>query len=184
MKKSPLHGLVIRTAVVATPSYGLIYASDPKRERKQEPHTLVFAFEDGRLTAGDYNYSAHSAGLIARPCAGIVDVAEAGYYTANTERELFAADLFSHSKPPSARRRTRGLRGVYAVAGVAYALGLRGMVYRLSKVRHARGGGLRQAPPEDLLPAQRRRSRAVVQRRARRDGLRWHGLETHRLDRS
>jgi hypothetical protein len=130
-KKSPLTGLVIRTALVLGARYGLIYACDPALEKRGQPHAYVFLFDDGKLDRGDCNYDAHSVCVMDLPAEGTVDISEAGYYTADTDDDRVCRDLFASSAPPPSIKRVRGLRSVHDIDGVAHAVGFRGMVYRL-----------------------------------------------------
>lgn len=131
MSKGPFKDLIIRTAVVLSPRYGIIYACDPRLERRGEPHAFVFVWDDGHIDRGDCNYDAHSACLIDLPEEGSVDISEAGYYTADTENDRVTQDLFASSTPAAKEKRVRGLRSVREIGGVAHAIGIRGMVYRL-----------------------------------------------------
>jgi hypothetical protein len=130
-KKGPFKDLIIRTAVVLSPRYGIIYACDPALERRGEPHACVFVWDDGSIDRGDCNYDAHSACLIDLPEEGSVDISEAGYYTADTENDRVTQDLFDSFTPAAREKRARGLRSVREIGGVAHAIGIRGMVYRL-----------------------------------------------------
>jgi hypothetical protein len=130
-KKGPFKDLIIRTAVVLSPRYGIIYACDPALERRGEPHACVFVWDDGSIDRGDCNYDAHSACLIDLPEEGSVDISEAGYYTADTENDRVTQDLFDSYTPAAREKRARGLRSVREIGGVAHAIGIRGMVYRL-----------------------------------------------------
>jgi hypothetical protein len=126
-----LKDLIIRTAVVLGPQYGVIYACDPKLERRSEPHTIYFLFNKGKLDRGEYNFDAHSVCLIDRPDKGTVIVSEAGHYSAETNDDEVVDDIFARSSPPPTGRRSRGIRSVQEVGGLAHAIGIRGMVYRL-----------------------------------------------------
>jgi hypothetical protein len=130
-RKSPLAGLIMRTAVVIRPRYGFIYACDPKKEKKEIPHVIIFAWDDGRFERGDGNYDAHSACAVTAPGPGIVNVSEAGYFNVNSRSGSFTGDIFEKSEPQPEKRRSRGIRSVSEIAGKAYAVGIRGMVYRL-----------------------------------------------------
>ncbi|WP_338868591.1 hypothetical protein [Myxococcus stipitatus] len=127
----PFKGLLIRTAGVLSSRYGVIYACDPKRERRGEPHAYVFVWDDGQVERGDANYDAHSFCLIESPVQGSVDISETGYYTADSDDDRVTQDLFAHSAPAPKTRRARGLRSVREIDGWAHAIGLRGMVYRM-----------------------------------------------------
>jgi hypothetical protein len=131
INKGPLKGLLIRTASVLASKYGIIYACDPKLEREGKPHAIVVLWDDGKIDRGDCNYDAHSVCLIDLPNEGTVNVSEAGYYTADTDNDRVTDDLFARSTPAPKEKRSRGIRSVHAIEGVAHAVGIRGMVYRL-----------------------------------------------------
>lgn len=131
MNKGPFKDLIIRTAAVLASRYGIICACDLKLERRNEPHAYFFVWDDGKFERTDCNYDAHSICLIDRPGEGSVDVSEAGYYTAVTEDDRVTQDLFANSSPPAKEKRARGIRSVHEIGGVAHAVGIRGMVYRL-----------------------------------------------------
>lgn len=127
-------GLVFRTAIPYWSQCGMIYACDPRRERRQEPHAYVFLWDKGQIERGDCNYDAHSVCRIAKPGDGTVDVSEAGYYTADADSARVTQDIFASSAPKPKERRARGIRSVHEIAGVAHAIGFRGMVYRLDAI--------------------------------------------------
>src|ERR1700753_1253936 len=131
MKKPPFKGLVIRTGAVIKQGSGYIYACDPKKERKHVPHALVFRFKDGNFTQGECNYDASSVCRVLKPDSAIVDISESGYYTYNSKAGPDTADLFQTSQPPPPEKRSMGLRSVSEIASKAYAVGIRGLVYRL-----------------------------------------------------
>ncbi|AGC47021.1 hypothetical protein MYSTI_05745 [Myxococcus stipitatus DSM 14675] len=135
MAQSSLKGLLIRTAVVRLPGLGYIYAADPKKEKRGVPHTVTFRFKDGVLTRGDANYDAHSLALIAKPELGLVSIAGNGYYSVITAQGSKSGDIFSDSTPAPPTPRISGIRSVSSVEGEAYALGLRGIVYRLTGLK-------------------------------------------------
>lgn len=134
MSKFSLNGLVIRTATVISPDAGFIYACDPKKEELQVPHAITIRWAGGEFATGECNYDAHSACVIAYPEPGLVDVAAAGYYSVNTKGGLISQDIFECSQPDPDKPRSGGIRAVAAIAGKAYAVGIRGMVYRLDDI--------------------------------------------------
>ena len=133
MSKSPLQGLVIRTAVVLRPDLGFIYAADPKQEEKDIPHAIGFRWNAGAFQRGDLNYSAHTVCHIAAPVPGLVDASEPGYYSLNAASGKTSGDILEDSDPPPKKPRRGGIRSVSEIAGKAYAVGFRGLVYRLDK---------------------------------------------------
>ncbi len=134
-KQSPWAGLVIRTAAVRLPDVGYIFACDPKKEQDDIPHAYVFRWTPNGVQQGDRNYNAHSICVIEHPDLGYVDVSGQGYYSVNTRAGLTSGDILELSQPPSKKQRTASFRSVAEIAGKAYAVGLRGMVYRLDDLR-------------------------------------------------
>lgn len=130
MSDTPLKGLVIRAAVARKPGLGFIYAADPEKEADEVPHAITFKYRNGSFTRGEANYDAHSLTAITKPDPGLIDVSGAGYYAANMASGMTLGDIFDQSAPPPPKPRTTGIRSVATVAGQAYAIGLRGMVYR------------------------------------------------------
>jgi hypothetical protein len=130
MPNSLLVGLVIRTAAARRPGLGFIYAADPKREANEEPHAVTFRYNDGVFTKGEANFDAHSLTVVTQPEPGLVAVSGAGYYSANTAKGTTTGDIFEDSTPRPPQPRTTGIRSAATVEGRAYAIGLRGMVYR------------------------------------------------------
>ncbi|MFT3858211.1 MAG: hypothetical protein QM742_12170 [Aquabacterium sp.] len=133
MSANPLKGLIMRTAVVRAPGLGYIYAADPKKEADEVPHAITFRFKDQAFTQGQANFDAHSITVIAKPEVGLIAVSGAGYYSAILGSGSTAGDIFDHSAPPPANKRTGGIRSVATIDGAAYAIGLRGAVYRFDK---------------------------------------------------
>ena len=129
-----LKDLVIRTAQVGSSRYGFIYACDPEREKREEPHTYIFGWDNNEIELVESDYDAHSLCVMEHPKAGLVNISEEGWYTANfTDGRGICEDLFTHTTPPPKTRRVRGLRSVRAIDGWAHAIGIRGMAYRLDK---------------------------------------------------
>jgi hypothetical protein len=116
--------LLIRTAIVRRQGLGYIYAGDPKKEAAGIPHTIILKYKDGATERGENNYNAHAVCAISKPEPGLVDVSGAGYYTINSA---------SGVKCSSIDKGIQGFRSVAEVGGYAYAVGLRGVVYRLDK---------------------------------------------------
>ncbi|MGK8436478.1 WD40/YVTN/BNR-like repeat-containing protein [Ectopseudomonas hydrolytica] len=130
MPKKPLDGLIIRTAVARIPGAGYIYAADPQKEAEDIPHAIILKLKDGELIRTEANYDAHSLAIVSQPGPGLIDVSGPGYYSAIMASGTSSGDIFDDSKPAPQTPRTGGIRSVAAVAGRAFAVGLRGMVYR------------------------------------------------------
>jgi hypothetical protein len=134
MTTKNLNDLVIRTAVVARPGVGFIYACDPERENNHDPHTYVFKWTNGSLNSVEFEYNAHSVGIINDPKHGLVNVSEPGYYSVETQSGVISGDILADSQHTSKNPRINGIRSVATIAGKAYAVGLGGMVYRLDSL--------------------------------------------------
>ena len=141
----PLKGLVIRTAAVRDANIGYIYAEDPALTDDESPHAITVKYANGSFKLGKANFDAHSTTLICDPEDGLVTVSEAGYYSATLRSGKSAGDLFEDSAPPPRVPRITGIRSVATAAGKAYAIGLRGFVYRFD-------GPKRWARIDDGLP--------------------------------
>jgi hypothetical protein len=132
---SPLANLVIRTAVVVQPDWGYIIACDPEKEREDIPHAITFRWQAGKFHKGDRNYNAHAACLIEKPEPGRLDISGQGYYSVIIRGVMTSGDIFENSQPLPAKRRTASFRSVAAIDGKAYAVGLRGLVYRMDGLK-------------------------------------------------
>jgi hypothetical protein len=130
MPDTPLNGLIMRTAVVRLPGLGYIYAADPRKEADEIPHSISFKYKDGTFTRGEANYDAHSLAVVSQPELGLIAVSGAGFYSAIMASGTTTGDIFDDSTPAPREPRTGGIRGVAAIDGQAFAVGLRGMVYR------------------------------------------------------
>src|SRR5262245_18335275 len=131
---SPLDNLVIRTAVVRQLDVGYIIACDPKQEKEEIPHAITFRWNAGKFNKGSRNYDAHTGCLIQQPEPGFLDASGQGYYSINTKGGMTSGDILENSAPRPKKRRTASFRSVAEVAGKAYAVGLRGLVYRLDEL--------------------------------------------------
>lgn len=130
MPDTPLNGLIMRTAVVRLPGLGYIYAADPKKEADEIPHAITFKYKDGTFTRGEANYDAHSLAIVSQPELGLIAISGSGYYSAIMASGTSTGDIFDDSTPAPKEPRMGGIRCVAAINGQAFAVGLRGMVYR------------------------------------------------------
>jgi hypothetical protein len=120
----------MRTAVAVGKGFGYVFVANLENEAAGDPFTKIVKLKDGQVEIGDTNYDAISACYITDPAIGLVDVAENGYFTANTRAGLRAGDLIDSAKPPSKNRRIGGIRSVTGIGGRAHAVGYGGMLYR------------------------------------------------------
>jgi hypothetical protein len=133
-KRNPFKGLILRSAAVRLPDVGYVLAADPKKEKEDEPHAVVARWRDGAFNLGTRNYNAHSLCVVSKPDIGFVDVSGQGYYAATLVSGMTLGDILEQSSPPPKKKRTASFRAVAAIDGKAYAVGLRGLVYRFDEV--------------------------------------------------
>jgi hypothetical protein len=144
MKKFSLNGLVIRTAVVRHAAMGFIFACDPQKEKEEISHTILFTWKAGVFTKVEFEFDAHTVCIIEHPQAALVYASEPGYYAVETRNGVTSGNILEDSQPPPKKLRRGGIRSVSEIGGKAYAVGLRGMVYRLDALNAWRriDGGL------------------------------------------
>lgn len=130
----PLANLTIRTAVARLSDRGYIAAADTNLVM-EDPHAIIFKWDKGQFSQGDRNYNAHSLCIIDKPEPGFVDISEQGYYGVTTANGLTCGDILESSHPPPKEARYGGFRSVSEIAGQAFAVGLRGLVYRLDEIK-------------------------------------------------
>ncbi len=135
MKKHPLNHLTIRSAVVRGPNTGNILACDLKREEENDPHAYVFKWDAGNFVESSANFDAHSICLISLPEPALIFVSPAGEYGVHYKGGSLAGDIFVNSQPETEKSRFGGIRSLSDIEGKAYAVGLRGMVYRLDDLK-------------------------------------------------
>jgi hypothetical protein len=114
---------------------GYIYACDLKKERDDIPHAITFKWNAGAFVRGECNYDAFAACIIEIPDQAVLNISGAGYYTVVTRNGNTSGDILENSQPSPKKRRLGGFRAVSEIAGKAYAVGLRGMVYRLDDIK-------------------------------------------------
>ena len=133
MNTFPSHKLLIRTAAIKDWGSGYIYACDTEKD-EEDPHTVTFLWDEGDFISGECNYNAHSICFITAPEFALVDLCEQGGYAVNAVSGMTSGDIFEDSHPAAEEMRFGGFRSVSEVDGKAYAVGFRGMVYRLDKI--------------------------------------------------
>jgi hypothetical protein len=133
-KKSPLKGLVIRSAAVRLPDVGYIIACDPTKERDDIPHACLFRWRAGVFNMAERNYNSHSLCVTSKPDIGYLEISGQGYYSITLASGTEGGDVFEQSAPPPKKKRTASFRSVAAIEGTAYAVGLRGLVYRFDDI--------------------------------------------------
>jgi hypothetical protein len=106
-------------------------AGDPAREERGVPHALVFKWQSGTLSESEANFDAHSICYVTVPEPAVVFLSEAGEYGVHSRSGSHAGDILASSKPKPKNARHGGFRAISNIDGCAYAVGYRGMVYRL-----------------------------------------------------
>ena len=135
MRKNSLNGLVIRGAALRTANAAYLYTADPEKEANEIPHAVSIKYVDGSITKFDVNFDAHALTFISKPEPGIIVISGAGYYSSVLMSGTRSANIFDESSPKPPTPRMSGLRSISTIAGQAYAVGLRGMVYRFEKIK-------------------------------------------------
>lgn len=135
MKNTPLSGLTIRTAIVRNRNVGYIFACDLEKERDEIPHTITFKWESGQFYRGECDYNAHSLCIAEIPQMCLIDLSEEGYYAVITSAGNYIGHVSDDSSPVPDKPRFHGYRSLSTIEGKAYAVGLRGMVYRMDEMR-------------------------------------------------
>jgi len=124
--------LNIRTGLLWKRDFGYLLACDPATE-ENSPHAKLFAWNKGQVSESWVKFNAHSICRISSPDRGIVIVSSDGLY-AVFSRTVHVGSIFRESQPAPREQRYGSIRSVSDVDGQAYAVGLRGMVYRLDQL--------------------------------------------------
>ena len=130
MTDHPLKGLCIRSGVVWQKDKGFLLACDPKTE-EQSPHAKIVRWHRGVFSHTSAKFNAHSICRIRAPEEALVFACSEGFYGIYTQTRSIGGNIFSDSRPVPKQLRYGSIRSVSGIAGKAYAVGLRGMVYRL-----------------------------------------------------
>ncbi len=121
--------LSIRDAVTWNADFGYILVCDPATEL-DAPHAQLRAWNQGRITQSWVAFNAHSLCRTTVPERAIVLISEDGFY-ATFSSQVHAGNIFDESQPQPTEPRYGSFCAVTQIDGRAYAVGLRGMVYRL-----------------------------------------------------
>ena len=129
MSNNPFADLSIRTGLAWSNNAGYILACNPDIEEKI-PHVKIFQWRSGKLLETWAQFNAHSVCRISLPETGIVFLSSEGFYGIHSSTS-HTGNIFDKSHPDPEEDRYGSFRSVSAIAGKSYAVGLRGMVYRL-----------------------------------------------------
>lgn len=128
MTEQPLNKLRLRGGVAWIKRSGYLLAYDPAEEPKY-PHAFLYAWHDGKLSHSWAKFNAHSICRISSPRQAVVIICSEGFYGVFSEMVETGNILVSGQFTPT-EYRYGSFRSVTAIDGQAYAVGLRGMVYR------------------------------------------------------
>jgi hypothetical protein len=132
MNRIGFEGLRIRTGLAIRRAVGYLLACDPKTEERS-PHAKVFVLQDGNRFDSWVKFNAHAMCKVDRPEPGVIMLCSEGFYAYFTTT-VYAGSIFREALPLGGGPRFGSFRSVARIAGMAYAIGLRGMVYRFDGV--------------------------------------------------
>ena len=96
---------------------------------------VSLTWKSGKFNRGEANFSAHSCCIIQDPELSFVKVGGSGSYSIETQRGVTVGNIFNNSLPRPQKARYGEIRSVSEIGSKAYAVGLRGMVYRLDDTK-------------------------------------------------
>jgi len=132
MDNNPFKQLSIRTGLAWQEDAGYILACDPTTE-ENNPHVKIYLWFKGSFSDSWAKFNAHSICRISNPENALVFVSSEGFYGVNSKTSI-AGNIFEDSQPEPIEPRYGSIRAVSEIKGKAYAVGLRGMVYRFDKL--------------------------------------------------
>lgn len=134
MRKNPFKDLNIRTGVVRLSDFAFLLAADPKKEKAEIAHTLVYIWDREKFYEGEANFDADSCCIIQEPELGRIITAGSGSYSVQTRGDVISGNIFNNSHPKPVKPRYGEIRSVSEIGGKAHAVGSCGMVYRLDNL--------------------------------------------------
>ena len=132
MTEHPIKDLSIRSGVVWQPDTGYVLACDPELE-EEKPHAKLFRWHRGDFAETWVSFNAHSICRITVPEPALVFLSGQGFYAVNSQA-MKTGNIFNNSRPEPKQPRYGSIRSVATIGGKAYAVGLRGMAYRLDEL--------------------------------------------------
>jgi len=126
-----IQGAIIRAAVVRRKELGFIIAGDSAREEADELHTLRYMWKAGELTQTEANYEAHTLTIVERPGFGVLQAAKSGDYSIETMDGVASGNIFDLTSKTTSEPRYGQIKALSTVDGTGYAVGFRGMAYRM-----------------------------------------------------
>jgi hypothetical protein len=125
--------LSIRTGAVRSPDKGYLLACDPKKEERDIAHTFFLKWESGTFSQGTFNFSADALCDVTVPKQGLVAVGREGEYGFISKGANHTGNVFKESAPKPSKKRFGNFRSIATIGGIAHAVGLRGILYRLER---------------------------------------------------
>jgi hypothetical protein len=129
MSTSRLKEQTIRSGIVRHKSIGYVLMCNPELEERQ-PHATLIKYDHGKIQESLAKFNAHSLCLIHDPELALVFISSEGFYGIHS-KESTAGNIFENSSPQPTEPRYGSIRSISEINGKAYAVGLRGIVYRL-----------------------------------------------------
>ncbi len=124
--------LRMRDAVARRPELGYILCGDPRRDEIEDPHTVFFTYDNGEFGAGTSGFDMSTACAISKPEPGLVMLAGAGSYLMMRRGPLVTGNVLDEADPQPEGLVTGRFMDVVAIDGFAYAVGMRGLMYRMT----------------------------------------------------
>src|SRR5262245_42566851 len=132
MTEQSIKDLSIRSGVVWQGDIGYLLACDPELE-EEKPHAKLFRWHRGAFADTWVSFNAHSICRITVPELALVFLSGQGSYAINSQT-MTTGNIFNNSRPAPKEPRYGSIRSVAEIDGKAYAVGLRGTVYRLDEL--------------------------------------------------
>src|SRR6185437_7532916 len=107
-------------------------ACDPATE-ESHPHVKIYMWHRRSYSTSWAKFNAHTICRITDPEVALVFVSSEGFYGVHSKTSI-AGNIFDDSQPEPNDPRYGSFRSVSEIGGKAYAVGLRGMVYRLDEL--------------------------------------------------
>ena len=132
MNDQTIRDLAIRSGIVWQDDTGFILACDPQREA-DDPHVKIYRWHRGSFTDTWAKFSRHSICRVTAPELALVFLSAEGFYGIHTSKAT-VGNIFQNSQPRPKEPRYGSFRSLAEIGGQAYAVGLRGMAYRLDEL--------------------------------------------------
>ena len=129
-----MKGLLIRDAFPRRVDLGFILAADPKKERDEIAHTIIYKWKSGIFTKGEAKFNAYCSCFITIPENGNIRISGSGIYSTETAGGVNVGNIHDDSQLEPKEPKYGDFRTVVEIGGKAYAAGHDGMVYCLDSL--------------------------------------------------